>query len=183
MEDLAMYLLELLMNSIHAKATDIRIALTDSRKENVIRIVIEDNGRGMDAEMLKNFTNPFITTRNTRKIGLGVSFIHALTELCNGTFRAESKPNQGTKILAELEKNCIDVPEPGDLGQLIMAGIQANPKIHLQFSYQNDTASFLFRTDEISQMLGEDIPLDQPDILLWIRDYINENICRCKEGI
>ena len=76
MEELALNILDIIYNSIKAKATFIRLYILDSIKDNIIRIRIEDNGVGMRKDILKKVTDPFFTTRKTRKVGLGLSLIH-----------------------------------------------------------------------------------------------------------
>ena len=46
MEELALNILDIIYNSIKAKATFIRLYILDSIKDNIIRIRIEDNGVG-----------------------------------------------------------------------------------------------------------------------------------------
>ena len=53
MEDLAMHILEILMNSIKAGAKLITLKIRDSFNDDVIAFSIEDDGKGMDEEMVK----------------------------------------------------------------------------------------------------------------------------------
>ena len=71
MEDLAMHILEILMNSIKAGAKLITLKIRDSFNDDVIAFSIEDDGKGMDEEMVKKAADPFTTSRTTRRIGMG----------------------------------------------------------------------------------------------------------------
>lgn len=168
------------MNSIKAKATKIKILINYNTLSDEIKIVVEDNGCGMDLETVKNVTNPFVTSRTTRKVGLGVSFLKGLTEMCNGSFKIESKLNFGTKVIATLEKDHIDLPPDGDFGEMMMLAIQANENIDYVFEYQYDKNGFIFDTITIKETL-DGVLINEPSILLWIKDYINQEVEKIKE--
>ena len=48
--------------------------------------------------------------------------------------------------------------------------------------YETDSDQFVFKSSEIREML-EGVSLLEPEILLWIKEYINEGIMRAKEGM
>ena len=91
MQDLAMQILEILMNSIQAGARHILVKIRESRKDNVIEITVQDDGKGMSPELAARVSDPFTTTRKTRKVGMGVAFLKGMTEQCNGTFDIQSE--------------------------------------------------------------------------------------------
>ena len=68
MEDLAMHILEILMNSIKAGAKLITLKIKDSLNDDIIEFSIEDDGKGMDAEMAARAADPFTTSRTTRPV-------------------------------------------------------------------------------------------------------------------
>lgn len=181
MEDLAMQILELLMNSIQAGAKNITLLITDSKKENRIVMQLKDDGKGMSKELLQKVTDPFTTTRTTRKVGMGVSFMKGLCEICNGSFKIESEEGKGTEVTAEVEKDNIDRPPLGDLGSMMMYAIQANEDINYTLSYESDTNKFVFTSAEAKEML-DGVSMLEPEILLWIKEYINQNIEALEEG-
>ena len=182
MQDLAMHMLEILMNSIGAKSSKVVIRVRDSVRDNVIDMEVEDNGGGMSEEMVKKVTDPFTTSRTTRKVGMGVAFMKGLTEQCDGSFDIVSTLGKGTVVKASIRRDRIDAPPMGDLGEMIMYAIQADETINLDFYYTTDTEQFLFTTDEIREQL-EGISLVEPEILIWIKEYINEGIVHAKEGM
>ncbi len=182
MQDLAMHTLEILMNSIGAKAGIVTCRIRDSETDNIISIEVEDNGCGMDEEMVRRVADPFTTSRKTRKVGLGVAFMKGLTEQCNGTFSIESTVGQGTTVKATVQRDHIDLPPMGDLGEMIMYAIQADENTDLRFYYTTDKDQFVFLTSEIREQL-DGVSLLEPEILVWIREYINEGIIHAKEGM
>ncbi|MCR4951651.1 MAG: ATP-binding protein [Solobacterium sp.] len=180
MEDLAMHLLEILMNSVKAGAGTLTLKIYDSWLDNVIRMTIIDDGCGMDEEMAKKAADPFTTSRTTRKIGMGLAFMKGLTETCNGSFSLDSEVGKGTTITAEVEKECIDTPPLGDLGEISMETIQANPDIDYTLEYTTDSNHFIFTSMEVRKEL-DGVSLMEPEILLWIKEYINQGIEQAKE--
>ena len=71
MKDIAFHISDITENSIRAGATQIEISLILA-SDSVLNIEIKDNGCGMSEETLKHISNPFYTTRTTRRIGLGI---------------------------------------------------------------------------------------------------------------
>ncbi len=180
MEDLAMHLIEILMNSVHAAATKIYVTFFNSEKNDKIEIIVEDNGKGMDEEKAKSVSDPFVTSRKTRKIGMGLAFLKGLCEMCNGSYTLESGVGIGTMVTANIQKSHIDVPPLGDIGEMSMAVIQANEDIDYKLHYVTDNGEFLFDTEIIKKEL-DGISLIEPEILLWIKDYINQGIEQVEE--
>ena len=75
MKEISMHILDIAMNSIKADASLIEINIEDSIKNNRLSITIADNGRGMSEDVINRVSNPFYTTRTTRKVGLGIPML------------------------------------------------------------------------------------------------------------
>ncbi len=175
MEDLAMHMMEIIMNSIKANSTLIKISISFLTQTNKIMIEIIDNGCGMNKELLDRVTNPFTTSRTTRKVGLGVSFMKGLCESCDGEFSIQSEVGVGTSVLASIRKDHIDVPPLGNIGELMMMCIQANENIDYILTYKDDLDEFVFESITIKEELCG-VSINEPEILLWIKEYINQQI-------
>ena len=93
MQELSLNILDITHNSIKAEANKIEIILLESQKRNLIEIEIRDDGRGMDKDFLASVVNPFVTTRTTRKVGLGIPLFKQSAEIANGTF--QFNPSRG----------------------------------------------------------------------------------------
>ena len=74
MPEIALNVLDIAQNSVRAEASLIQISVDVDEAADMLTITIEDNGCGMTAEQTDRVTDPFFTTRTTRKIGLGVPF-------------------------------------------------------------------------------------------------------------
>ena len=175
MDELSLDILDIAYNSIRAKASFIRISIEDSVKKNLIRIVIEDNGEGMDEETVQKVIDPFYTTRTTRKVGLGIPLFKQNAELTGGSLSIQSQINHGTILTANFVKNHIDTPIMGDIIETMLTLIQANEYIDYEFNYKTDDFSFLMKTSEMKDILG-DVKITEPDVLLWIKDFMKEGL-------
>lgn len=179
MQNLSMHVLDIAANSIRANADKVEIQIVDSVKNNEIKITIIDNGKGMNEEMCKKVQDPFYTSRTTRKIGLGIPFFKELSEQCSGTFSLESKEGRGTVISASMQKDHWDTPPMGDIGDAVMIAVTSDSRVHLVFTYQNDLGVFIFDTDEIKAILGDEVSINDAEIMIWCKDYINQGIAMC----
>ena len=88
--EISLNILDISQNSISAKATQIKIMVWVNTFKQQIKVQIKDNGTGMDAETVKRVTDPFYTTRTTRKVGLGIPFFKQEAECTGGSFSISS---------------------------------------------------------------------------------------------
>lgn len=177
MQEIAMNILDIVYNSIRAKAKLIKILIFDSIKENVIDIEIDDDGCGMDEETVKKVINPFYTTRTTRSVGLGVPLFKENVEATGGSFSIDSRLNEGTEIKGSFVKNHLDTPPMGDIVETILTLIQADENIDYLFEYKTDTNDFILDTKEVKKIL-DGVKINEPDVLMWLKDYIKEGLSK-----
>lgn len=175
MKELSLNILDITYNSIKAKAELIEITVSESMAKNTVEIEIKDNGCGMDEEFLRNVTDPFVTTRTTRKVGLGIPLFKQSAEDADGSFSIRSKVGEGTVISASYRLDHLDRAPIGDMSGTIVSLIQANDQIHFVYRHHTDCGTFVLDTDELHAQLG-DVPLSEPAVLSWIGEYINENL-------
>lgn len=175
MKELSLHILDIVQNSIKANATLIELIITESTKENTFEITIKDNGCGMDEETVKNVTNPFFTTRTTRKVGLGIPLLHEATNRCNGSFRIDSQVGVGTTLYCSFERNNIDRAPLGDISGTVMTIINSLMNCEFKYIHNVDGESLELSTRNIKDVLGTN-NLNSPEILLWIKEYVDETI-------
>ena len=96
MKELSLNILDIAENSVKAKATLTEILIDEN--ENVLTITIRDNGCGMKEDFLRNVSDPFTTTRTTRKVGLGIPLFKLAAENTGGSFYITSEVGKGTTI-------------------------------------------------------------------------------------
>lgn len=175
MPDIATHILDIVYNSIRALASLIKISILDSDISNQITIEIIDNGCGMDKTTLNNVVDPFYTTRKTRKVGLGIPLFKEGALLTGGSFDISSTVGGGTKLKVTYIKDNIDCPPIGDLPTVLVTLIQANENINYEFLYKTDNNKYEFNTIDIKAVL-EDVKINEPSIILWLKDYIKEGL-------
>lgn len=180
MRELSLNILDIAENSLRAKATLVNIDVEVSDEK--VTITIKDNGCGMDKEFLARVTDPFTTTRTTRKVGLGLPLIKMEAEMAGGTFEISSATGEGTTVKTTFAKDHIDRPPLGDLGGTIAALLPDLGTTRLIFSYRAFEQTFTLDTEEILQQL-DGIPLDEPEVLLFVKQLIEENITTINGGI
>ena len=102
-------LFNLLDNALKYKKDDVPpILMIRTRNEgNRIIISVEDNGIGMKKEDVKKIFDKFyrVTTGNLHDVkgfGLGLAYVKKIVTDLNGTIRAESELNKGTKFIISL---------------------------------------------------------------------------------
>lgn len=175
MKELSLHILDVARNSIRAEATLIEILIKENDIKNIISICIKDNGKGMDEKTLSQVTNPFFTTRDVRNVGLGIPLLKAAAERCNGYFKIESTKDVGTKIECTFEKNHIDRAPFGNMGDTIMALVGSLEGSELKYVHKHNENDFTLDTAQIKEILG-DVEISSSEVLLWIKDFINENL-------
>ncbi len=175
MKEISMHILDITMNSIKAEASLIEIIIEDSKINNWLKITIKDNGKGMAEDIINKVSNPFYTTRTTRKVGLGIPMLKESCERCNGYFKINSQLGAGTIIFCQFERNNIDRAPLGNMGETIMTIINSMDNCDLIYTHITDESTFIFSTAEIKTML-EGMDINDNSVLLWIKEYINENV-------
>lgn len=185
MKDLSLHILDIAENSLRAGATLIKITVGEHIASNWLTLEISDNGKGMSEEMRRTVTNPFVTTRTLRKVGLGLPLLAQRCELCEGDLQIISEEGKGTTVKAKMRYGHIDRVPLGDMGSTLMALIMTHPTTHYIYTYDyeqwdeeegaQNIKSFIMDTEEIKQILG-DVAIENTQVLLWLKEYVNSNM-------
>ncbi len=174
MRELSLNVMDVAQNSVTANATLITISVSQSDKDDRLSIAIEDNGKGMSKEQVENVIDPFFTTRTTRKVGLGIPLFKMAAEQTGGSFSIESSLGVGTKLCANFVKSSVDMTPLGDINSTVRILIQCNPDLDFVFTHKTDKGEFTLDTRELREVLGDDVPLNTPDVLGWIDGFLEE---------
>lgn len=177
MKDLSLYILDITMNSVRAGASCIEISLTE--ENSVLTLKIKDNGCGMTKEQVEHLSDPFFTTRKTRKVGLGVPFLRMLAEMTGGSVDIVSKPESegeghGTEVTAVFHTDHIDFVPLGDLSETLITLIQGSPDTDFLYIHKTERAEVRLDTTEMRVILGGDVPLNSYEVLAFIREYLKD---------
>lgn len=175
MRELSLHLLDIAENSVAANASQIKIEVIEDTKSDLLQMSVEDNGKGMDAEMVASVVDPFVTSRTTRKVGLGIPLLKEAAEACNGFLKITSGVGVGTGLFVQFQRSHIDRMPLGNLGDTFLHLLIANPSIHWLFYYRVDDKVFDFDDAPIKREL-EGISLTEPSILNYLRETIEIGI-------
>src|SRR4030042_6916816 len=135
MEDISLHILDITENSIRAKAKNINIMIIEDRKNDLLTLTIEDDGEGMDDKTKEYALNPFFTTKEGKKVGLGLAFLSHSAEEAGGIMKIESEPGKGSKITATFKLGHIDRKPLGNLNETIKCLKVTNPEINITFDH------------------------------------------------
>jgi len=175
MKELSLHVYDLMENSIAANAKDIFLTIKDSLKDNIYHFTIVDNGKGMTPEFIARVTDPYTTTRTTRKVGLGLPLIKMNTENCGGGMRLASEVGKGTTLEFWFRHNHWDRPPMGDLVGTIVMLITQHEDIHFVYRHITDRDEFVLDTDEVKEALGG-MSMNDLAIISYLKEMVAENL-------
>ncbi len=188
MREIALHLLDIAENSVAADASMVILSVLEDFQTDRLLASVKDNGKGMNEEQLQRVTDPFYTSRTTRKVGLGIPLLKAAAEACNGFLHIDSTPGKGTRLSVEFKHSHIDRMPLGDLPGTILTLVIAYPKVRWIFDYQvvlpgqTERKSFHFDDQPIKEEL-EGISLSDPDVLSFLREYLEEGTKNVRSAI
>ncbi len=187
MKDLSLHILDLSQNSVSAGATLVKITINEDKASDKMTICIEDNGKGMDRDFLERVMDPFVTTRTSRKVGLGIPLMLAACKRCEGNLVIESEKDIGTKLTGTFRQSHIDRAPVGDMAEtmltLILTGSDGGRNIDFVYRHIIDNREFCLDTREIRNALGSGVAIEEPEVLMWVKDYINEGLANLRGGV
>ena len=138
MEDLSLHILDIVENSIRAKASMVEIKVIEDIRKDLLTIEIKDNGQGIDEETIKKVIDPFFTTRTTRKVGLGLPLLSQAARESGGDVEIASKVGKGTKITATFGYSHIDRKPLGNMEITLITLIAGNPEVDFIYEHKSD---------------------------------------------
>lgn len=177
MKELSLNILDITENSVKAEATLTEIIIDETADS--LTITIKDDGYGMSEETVKTVTNPFYTTRTTRKVGMGIPLFKMSAEQTGGSFSVTSREkksnpeNHGTVVTASFNKGHIDYTPLGDIVSTVTTLIQGHPNTDFHFVHNKMGKTVELDTRELRSVL-EDVPLDSYEVIVWIKENLLE---------
>jgi len=175
MRTISDHILDIVQNSVRARATLIEIMVDEDKKSDLCTLIIKDNGCGMVDETLKYATNPFFTSRKTRKVGLGLSLLQQSATVTGGSFELSSKPGKGTELIATYGLTHIDRQPLGDVAGMLYLTMLSYREIKILYKHTTALGSFEIDSESIWQMLGE-VPLQTKEMKNAIIELIENNL-------
>ena len=181
MPEISLNVLDVAENSTRANASRVEISVEIDTEADTLTITIADDGCGMTPEQVEQVTDPFFTTRTTRKVGLGVSFFKLAAELSGGTFQIVSVPDEGTTVKAVFGLSSVDRMPLGDMTSTMHTLITMHEDTDFLYRFRIDEDAFTLDTAEMREILGG-VPFHEPEISAYIREYLAENENEVRNG-
>lgn len=175
MEDISLHILDIAENALKANATRIEINVIEEIEADRLKIQILDNGAGMNETLAQQATDPFVTTRTERRVGLGLPLLVESARMAGGDIRIHSAPNKGTLIEADFVYSHIDRKPLGDMVRTMMVLIAGNPGVDFSYHHQKGDRSYYLDTTELRKTL-EEIPINHPEVIKLIKKDLEEGL-------
>lgn len=168
--------MDIVENSIKGQATLIKLSIKEDIQKNQLKIRIVDNGKGMPRNVLAKVKNPFVTSRTTRPVGLGISLFEAAANQCEGSLDIYSKEGLGTAVVAKFRYDHIDRAPLGDMPRTITSVVLGLGDADLVYEHALGDKKFTMDTREIRLMIGDKVPLDNIQVVSWIKNYVEDEL-------
>jgi len=177
MEDLSLHILDIVENSLRAKArrVSIRVEERPSRDRRVLEIV--DDGRGMGPRLQARALDPFVTTKAGHRIGLGLPFLAQAAEAAGGVLKLASEPGRGTKVRATFRLSHVDLQPLGDIAETLVVLIGGHPEAEFRYTHVADSGRYVFRSRDLRSHPGAAAPFG-PGALAGAKKEIRSGIAR-----
>jgi hypothetical protein len=180
MKELSEHILDIAQNAVAAGASALTISLAEDH-DSWLTILIRDNGRGMSPQLLASVSDPFTTTRTTRNVGLGIPLLRMAAELTGGSLDIQSALGVGTTVTARFSRNHLDCPPIGSIADSIALLIQGNPDMEIFYCHSTPRGTSTMSTEELRPILGDDVPLSEPAVFVWIQDTLTQQEAQIEE--
>ncbi|MBT9167494.1 MAG: Histidine protein kinase DivJ [Syntrophomonadaceae bacterium] len=177
MQELSLHVLDLLQNSAEAGANRVSLQISEDTRQNLLSIVVEDNGKGIQPEMLEKVSDPFSTTRTTRKVGLGLALLKATAESCGGKLAISSRVGVGTRVVASFRLDHIDRPPLGDIAGTVMVFITGRSEMIFSYHHCRDSRQYEFSSKGYEDLLAH------PELLLKMKETIEVGLKNLKTEV
>jgi len=182
MRDISLHLSDIIENSCAAGSSEIRISLSFNSASGMLQTEITDNGKGMCADTVLRVTDPFYTSRTTRKVGLGLPLFKANAEMSGGKFSLESELGKGTTVKASFDMSSVDGKPLGNLAEALLSAAAGRGGIRFILNFKVDENEFVFDTEQVKEILGGQLELSDVNVYTFLKEYLTTNINETMAG-
>jgi len=173
--EISLHLLDLIENSLEAGAKQVRVRIVEDPENDWFWLEVEDDGKGMDESLRARATDPFVTGRKTRRVGLGLALLEAACRRCGGELAIWSEAGRGTRIRASFRYHHLDRAPLGDVAGTLMTVLTSRPDLLLTYSHQVGKKSFSFDSAQLQGLVGAGGQINF-EVFAWWRDYLTGKI-------
>lgn len=179
MKELSLHILDIVNNSITAGASLIQITIREEEESDSYFLLVTDNGKGIPMDMLDKVVDPFVTSRSTRKVGLGLPLLKQNAERTGGFLHIESVVGEGTTVTCRFELKNFDRPAIGDISGVISMLTCSFTDIDFIYSHSTRHGNYVFDSREVKSAL-DGVPVTDPSIRKFLIEMIDENLTEIK---
>lgn len=171
MEELALYILDIVENALRAGATLVQVDINENPSKNQYQLIITDNA---------SCDNTF-SAGGVKKTGLGLSMIKEAAEVTDGTYSFDSISG-GNKMAANFKFDNSDRPELGDIEGTFSLLIASHPKDDYVYNHTTPQGTFNLDTRDIKKLFVSN-ELGIPAVRHSIKGYIRDNLNMIKADL
>lgn len=131
MRELSLHVLDLVENSIRAGAGVVLVGVEEQPDRDLLQISVEDDGPGLAVDP-EQALDPFYTTKEGKRTGLGLSLFRQQVELAGGGVELGRSALGGLAVRARLGLGHIDRYPLGDLAGTLAGTVAANPGVEIR---------------------------------------------------
>jgi anti-sigma regulatory factor (Ser/Thr protein kinase) len=179
MKEIALHIMDITQNSIRADASEITVTLGESVSDDTLTLTIDDNGTGMEPDACRRASDPWFTSRTTRKVGMGLPLLQMNARLSGGEMTIDSAPGKGTTVFATFGYSHVDRPPLGDVSGTMALLIMANPAINITYNHLCEGNRWGISTNQIKEELGEGALADLT-IVSSLKEIISQNVAELR---
>jgi len=172
MKDIADHLFDILENSVKAGATEVKITL--GIQDSLFSCKIEDNGMGIKD---KDVTDPFVTSRKTRKVGLGLPLLKRAAENTGGFLKIYNSEKEGVILEFKIDISHIDAKPFGDIARTFVDAIYSWPDVDFEIftNTKNNEKILVFGSKKIRGIISYS-EMQQKEVRDFIYGLIDEEL-------
>ena len=131
MRELSLHVLDLVENSVRAGAGVVAVTVEEQPERDLLAISVEDDGPGL-AVGPEQALDPFYTTKEGKRTGLGLSLFRQQVELAGGGVELGRSALGGLAVRARLGFGHVDRYPLGDLAGTLAGVVAANPGVEVR---------------------------------------------------
>jgi hypothetical protein len=176
--ELSLHILDVVENALTAGADLVSIEIDEQPEDDRITVTISDNGQGMEPELAARAADPFVTSRDTRRVGLGLSLWQANARAWGGDMTVASQPGQGTTVKAWFSLSHIDRQPMGSWPRTLAGLIMTRPGVDFVYRHRVGSQEFELDTRELKSELGPEAMASAQ-----VASFIREQVAQALESL
>ena len=152
MHELSLHVLDLIENSVRAGASTILVELAENRDSDVLKLIVEDDGPGLSVSP-EAALDPFYTTKNSKRTGLGLSLFRSTVEQAAGRVSLRQSALGGLAVEATMQLDHVDRIPVGDIAATISSVACTNPELDLLCKFAVGEEQIIVRISDVAKEL------------------------------